>query len=280
MSPKKPEMQISDAQLRAMTNDMNEMHRATFPKMYASLTDVGASVRNRLRARPAVDLAELGRSRRKLLFSGGGLVAGTVLLAACGDDDEDAVDTPAPPAEEAPEGGGSADTEMLKLNASIENLAVFAYDSALKAAPDGKFGKNVPAAVAFFAQHAMMQHAEHAMAFNAALEAAGEQPFTDPTPALAGPVTEMFMAVDSVPGLAMLALTLENTAAATYVQQMAELTSPEAISAVATIAPVERQHAAILLYVLGEYPVPETFVDLAANDNSLGAQTPEALTAA
>ncbi len=77
----------------------------------------------------------------------------------------------------------------------------------------------------------------------------------------------------------MLALTLENTAAATYTKQMGELTSKEALSAVATIAPVERQHAAILSYVLGDYPVPDTFVKFAKSDTSLGAQTPSALTA-
>jgi hypothetical protein len=119
-----------------------------------------------------------------------------------------------------------------------------------------------------------MQHSEHADAFNAAVTNAGGQAFTDPTPALAPAVQDMFAKVDSIPKLAMLALTLENTAAATYVKQMGELTSPEALSAVATIAPVERQHAAILLYILGDYPVPDTFVKTNKTETSLGAQTP------
>ncbi len=67
-------------------------------------------------------------------------------------------------------------------------------------------------------------------------------------------------------------LTLENTAAVTYTKQMGEFTSPEALSAVATIAPVERQHAAILNFVLGNYPVPDTFVPLDKNNTSLGAR--------
>lgn len=279
------EMQISEAQLRAMTADMDEMHRATFPRMYAALTDVGASVRRRLQVRPATDVAGLGRSRRRLLLTGGGLVAGSALLSACGGDDETAAPPPAAEPPPAPDGssdgsaGGGGDAMSLKLNASLENLAVFAYTSALEAAPKGKFGKKVPPAVAEFAKTAMSQHDEHAQAFNAALEKAGEQPFTEPTPALAGPITQMFEKVDSIPGLAMLALTLENTAAATYVKQMEELSSADALSAVATIAPVERQHAAILSYILGEYPIPDTFVKLDKTDTSLGAQTPDALNA-
>jgi hypothetical protein len=149
---------------------------------------------------------------------------------------------------------------------------VFAYMSALKAASTGKFGKSVPPAVAAFAQHAMQQHQDHADAFNAALVNAGGKAYTQPDPALAPAVTKMFAAVDSVPGLAKLALTLENTAGATYVKQMGEVTSAAALSAIATIAPVERQHAAILSYVLGEYPIPDTFVKLEPTATSLGAR--------
>jgi rubrerythrin len=130
----------------------------------------------------------------------------------------------------------------------------------------------VPKAIAEFATHAKAQHTDHANAFNAALRKAGAQPYTKPDPVLAGPVTEMYGKITDLAGLAKLALTLENTAAATYTKQMGELTSAEAVAAVATIAPVERQHAAILLYVLGEYPVPDAFVQLGETDTSLGAR--------
>ncbi len=137
----------------------------------------------------------------------------------------------------------------------------------------GKFGKKVPAAVAEFAKHAMKQHADHAEAFNAAVRNAGGKAFTQPTPALTPAVLKMYKKVNSVPKLAMLALTLENTAAATYIKQMGELTRKDALAAVATIAPLERQHAAILSFVLGDYPVPDTFVKLGATSTSLGART-------
>lgn len=274
------EMQISEAELRAMTADMVEMHNATFPQMRAALSDLGAALRRR-----RVFSDAMRTDRRRLVVTGGGLVLGSMFLAACGgDDDDSAQDNPAPGADPGADNGsgsgGGADTEALRLNASLENLAVFAYGAALDAAPKGKFGKSVPKAVAEFATNAKMQHAEHAEAFNAAVTNAGGTAFTEPTPALAGAVTDMFAKVDSVPKLAMLALTLENTAAATYVKQMGEFTSPDALSAVATIAPVERQHAAILSYILGEYPIPDTFVKLGKSDTSLGAQDTGALTAA
>ncbi len=271
----KDEMQISEAELRAMTADMVEMHNETFPTMYAELSEYGSSMRTSRRAEAKARRAALAGSRRRFVMGSGGLVLGSAFLAACGGGDDEAnpaADTPAGTPAGGSSAGAGADASALRANASLENLAVFAYGAALDAAPKGKFGKSVPAAVAEFASHAMKQHQDHADAFNAALTGAGGTAYTDPNPALAGAVTDMFEAVDSVPGLAMLALTLENTAAATYVKQMGELTSPEALSAVATIAPVERQHAAILSFVLGEYPIPDTFVKLGKTDTSLGAQ--------
>ncbi len=274
----KDEMQISEAQLRAMTADMNDMHNETFPAMYAELSEYGSTMRSTRRAEAKLRRAELARSRRRFVLSGSGLVLGTAFLAACGSDDDEAADAPATTPAPGSDGGtssasgGGADASALRANASLENLAVFAYGAALDAAPKGKFGKSVPAAVAEFASHAMKQHQDHADAFNAALTGAGGTAYTEPNPTLAGPVTEMFGKVDSVPKLAMLALTLENTAGATYVKQMGTLTTPEALSAVATIGPVERQHAAILSFILGDYPIPDTFVKLGKTETSLGAQ--------
>ncbi|MDQ1712596.1 MAG: hypothetical protein QOE45_2046 [Frankiaceae bacterium] len=250
---------MNDRELRAMTAQMNEMHAETFPALREAMDDLGSGLRRRLRE-------EGGFSRRGFLV-GGGTLAGAVALAACSKSSNAPVASGTPSASNA---GG--DIAALATNASLENLAVFAYGAALADAPKGKFGPKVPAAIAEFAAHAKRQHTDHANAFNAALTKAGAQPFTKPDPALAGPVTQMYGAVRDLAGLATLALTLENTAAATYTQQMGTLTSAEAVAAVATIAPVERQHAAVLLYVLGEYPVPDTFVPLGRTATSLGAR--------
>jgi hypothetical protein len=238
-----------------MTAQMNEMHEETMPVLRESLRDFGSGLRRRMRE-------EGGASRRAFLLGGGALV-GTVALAACGSSKKDASPgSSVQPSSPLSSSGASGDVAALATNASLENLAVFAYGAALMDAPKGKFGPKVPAAVAEFAKHAKEQHQAHADAFNAALKNAGAQPFTKPDPALAGPVTEMYGKVNDLAGLATLALTLENTAASTYTKQMGELTSSDGIAAVATIAPVERQHAAVLSYILGEYPVPDTFVPL------------------
>lgn len=256
------EMQISEGELRGMTADMKEMHEATFPKLREMLNDFGSSLRTKG-----------GASRRSFLV-GSGVVLGSAALAACGSDDDGSSSSSSnsssssSPSASSSMGGG--DKSGLATNASIENLAVFAYMTALSDAPKGKFGK-VPPAIATFATEAMKQHQDHADAFNAALVTAGGAKFTDVTPSLKQPVLDLYGQVKDLGGLAKLALTLENTAAATYVKQMGEFTSPEALAAVATIAPVERQHAAILSYVLGEYPVPDTFVKLEKTDTSLGA---------
>jgi rubrerythrin len=254
------QMQCSEAELLSMTKDLDEMHRATFPAVREMLADFGSSVR-------------ASASRRSFLV-GSGVALGGLALAACGSDGDNggttSQGTTSPSA--SPTGDdAAADRAGLATNASLENLAVFAYDSALKAAPSGKFGK-VPPAVATFAMTAMSQHADHAKAFNAALQNAGGQAFTKPNPKLAGPITEQFGALKDLVGLAKLALTLEQTATQTYTKQSGEFQSPEALKLVATIAPVEHQHAATLLYVLGEYPVPDTFVktDLARPNDDAG----------
>ncbi|HVE99664.1 MAG TPA: ferritin-like domain-containing protein [Mycobacteriales bacterium] len=261
MRSKKDQMQCSEAELLAMTRDMDEMHRATFPQMQEMLADFGSSLR--------------GRASRRSFLAGSGVVVGGLALAACGGSGSDEGSTSgastSPSTSTSGDGAASSDRAGLATNASLENLAVFAYDSALKAAPSGKFG-TVPPAVATFAMTAMSQHAEHAKAFNAALVNAGGQEFTQPDPALAGAITEAFTALKDLPGLAKLALTLEQTATQTYTKQMGEFQSKEALALVATIAPVEHQHAATLLYVLGEYPVPDTFVktDLARPSSDAG----------
>jgi hypothetical protein len=259
------QMHITEAELRAMTAEMVEMHEATFPEMRANLSDLGSALREDERGHNA--------ARRRFLIGGGALAAGSLLLATTGGRAAAAELTSDGSAAPADTFTASAKNDMaaLKLDASLENLAVFAYGAALKDAGKNKFGK-VPPAVAEFAKHAMHQHADHAEAFNAALVNAGGKAYTKPDPALTPAVLKMYKATNSVTGLAKLALTLENTAAATYIKQMKNLRSMDALNAVATIAPVERQHAAILSFVLGEYPVPDTFVKLGPTSTSLGAR--------
>nr|MDQ3352971.1 ferritin-like domain-containing protein [Actinomycetota bacterium] len=82
-----------------------------------------------------------------------------------------------------------------------------------------------------------------------------------PLASLAGPVNEQFGQVTDVAGVARLALLLEQTAASTYFEAIPTIGNAQALELAATIQPIDMQHAAILNYVLGEYPVPDTFAD-------------------
>ena len=239
---------ISEGELLSLTADMDERHQETLPKMRAAVAEwvegEGAEERNRV-------------SRRGFLAGGGILVAGGALLAACGS--STAKKTTATAAAGAgASGGASVDVQAGAMAASLENLAVFAYGAGIQAAQAGKLG-TVPPAVVTFATTAKAQHQDHADAWNAIVTGAGYQKVTVTDPALTSTVQSDFAQVKDAGGLAKLALTLEDIAGATYLNAIGVLSSKQAISTAATIQPVEMQHAAILNFVLGTYPVPNAF---------------------
>ncbi len=176
------------------------------------------------------------------------------MLVACGDDDSsDSGSADTDGGTDAPAGEDN-DVAIATFGAGLELLAANTYQAALDAAGAGKLG-DVPPAVAEFATTAM---AHHQAASDALAEAAGG--ITPTVPAdIEATVNAAFAEVTDVTGLAELALDLETKAAATYLDVLPKLQSPDAIGLVGSILPIERQHAAILLFVLGKYPVPDTF---------------------
>ncbi|MDQ6782048.1 MAG: ferritin-like domain-containing protein [Actinomycetota bacterium] len=252
-------MQISEAELRRATKDLDEFHNETFPSFQRGLADWAEQERDESGPAP-----RRIASRRTFLL-GGGVAAGGLVLAACGSSSKKSSPTTAAPTggSSAPSssasGGGSADKAIATTAASLENLAVAAYAMAIQAATAGKLG-TVPPAVVTFATTAKMQHTAHAGAFNSVVTAAGGQAYTQPDPAVLPTVQAAFAKVTTVPQLAMLALELESVAANTYFNDLGmAIKSPQLIGALSTIQPVERQHEAILNFVLGQYPVPQTF---------------------
>lgn len=223
-------------------------------------------------------------SRRRLLGSAGAVGLGLV-IAACGSDNKAASTTAGggttpgsnttlataattaatTPATTAPTDGGSVDLKVAKLAASLEVLAVGTYKAALDAATAGKLG-TVPAAVGEFVTKAMSQHQAHLDAWNKVLTGAGETAVTEPNATLKPTVDAAFGKVTDVTGAAMLALQLEEIAAATYNNAQSVLTDKDAIKLAGSIQIIDAQHAAILHFVLGDYPVPDVFakVDMAA----------------
>ena len=106
---------------------------------------------------------------------------------------------------------------------------------------------------------AQSQHKDHAAAWNGVLTGAGKKAITGVDLTVKKSVDETFAEVKDVPGLAKLALDLENGAAATYLAAIDVVKNPAGIKTAATIQPVELQHAAMLNFLLGQYPVPDTF---------------------
>ena len=218
-------------------------------------------------------------SRRQVLL-GGGLAAVTTLAAACGGDDGgtastgDATTTTAAPAEGESETESETESEeaaagdpperaegdlgIAQVAASLEVLAVQTYTAALDAATSGALG-DVPPAVATFMTTAMEHHEAHLGAWNDVLFAFDIEEVTAPPEDLKEEVDDRLADVTDVTGAAELAIFLEETAAATYLSVIPELEDPAAIDLAATIQPIDMQHIAVLRFVLGEYPVPDTF---------------------
>lgn len=240
-------MQISEHQLGSMTRELDTMHEETFPGVRRALDEFAANLVSVVRGRP---------TRRGILLGAAG-VASLGALAACGSDDDNDDAT-------GGTGGGSSspyngDLRVVALAAALENLAVAAYDGALKRATDGKLG-TVPPAIATFVQTARKQHADHAAAWNGVLDKAGLATITDTPLSIAPQAVADLEKTASVPDVVKLALGLEDAAAQTYTFAAANVTDAGGIMTAATIQPVETMHAAILNFVLGQYPVPATFI--------------------
>lgn len=155
-------------------------------------------------------------------------------------------------------GGSNGDLDTAAFAASLEVLAVGTYGAALDAATAGKLG-DVPPAVAEFATTAKSQHQAALDKWNGVLTSAGKPAVTQPPAKLKATVDGEFAKVTDVKGAAGLALMLEQIAAATYLKAIPTLRSKDAIELAGSINVVDAQHVAVLLFVLGMYPVPDVF---------------------
>jgi hypothetical protein len=147
----------------------------------------------------------------------------------------------------------SPTVQLLQTAASIENLAVSTYKTALTLPYIG--GSAANPVVTKFAQVTMGQHAQHADAFNAAAKSLGGKAQHKPDPAFV-PVVQKAVAslsgasaAQGALGVVALALELENIAAETYVKDttLAKGSSHKALFA--SIMGIEAQHVSVLLAV-------------------------------
>ena len=220
-------------------------------------------------------------SRRRLL-AGAGVIGAALVAAACGSDAKTSTSTPAAASSStpaagttgattasstaattagttaAPADGAATDGKIATLAAGLEVLAVGTYKAALDAATAGKLGA-VPPAVATFVTTAMGHHQMHLDAWNKVLKAAGAPEVTAPNAKLKPVVDEAFGKVTDVVGAAKLALLLEQIAAATYQSAIPVISNKDAVKLAGSIQIIDFQHVAVLHFVLGTYPVPDTF---------------------
>jgi Ferritin-like domain len=147
----------------------------------------------------------------------------------------------------------SKDVQVLQTAASIENLAVATYKTALTLPYIG--GATANGVVTKFCQVTMSQHAQHADAFNSAARSLGGKPQNKPDPAFVPVVNKAVKSLTGVPAaqgsLAVvgLALELENIAAETYVKDTTLVASTSNRALFASIMGIEAQHVAVLLAV-------------------------------
>lgn len=156
----------------------------------------------------------------------------------------------------------SGQLRTVALAAALENQAVSAYQAVGAALHAGKFGPAIPALSAFV-KAATAHHVQHATIWNAILSKA-HKPTVTGTPlsnnaqvmsAITG-ATDAHSAISAVHNL-------EIKAAQTFAAAVAGLTGfPAAVSAAATIAPVEATHAAALGYLFSGQSTVVEFLDI------------------
>jgi hypothetical protein len=142
---------------------------------------------------------------------------------------------------------GKADVAALQTAASIENLAVATYRTALSLPLIG--GPAANPVIRTFATRTQAQHTAHGQAFNAAVQKLGGQRQTATNPKYAPIVAAAVPKIRSVADVVALAITLEDVAAQTYVRNVGLVSTPELRALFAGVAGVESQHRAILLAV-------------------------------
>lgn len=261
MSKQTDAIAISETELERITHELDEMHQDSRTAFDMRLRDLATVIRDQVEHGRALEL----RTTRRNFLRGGivtaGALGGGAVLAACGGAATGSTTTPT----------ASGDLKVAQLAASLEVLAVSTYNTALTAAGKGSFGV-VPPAFATFATTAKLQHQDHENGWNSALQKAGLPAQTAPDPKYSQVVNNALPGLKTIADVANLALTLETVAVETYTMGASAVTAKANRAVALSIAPVEAQHVAILNFVLGTYPVPNSFImtDTAASVSDLG----------
>jgi hypothetical protein len=135
---------------------------------------------------------------------------------------------------------GSIEVQILQTAASLENVVVATYASALEL----PFVRN-HASLRQFVETTMRHHVEHGEAFNAQAEERGGQRQTAPNTTYAN-VVEQASPLRDITAVVRLAALLEEVATDTYLADLAQLHDLDSRSLTASVMGVEAQHLAAL----------------------------------
>lgn len=224
---------VSAKALRRMADHVDEQHRSAMVDLPEVLHDVHFGETSRATAASRRAFLRRAGATGLAVSIGGAMVpvAGLIPGASAQSAEDEGEGSTA-----VPEG----DVELALFAASVERAAVAAYEAAVARR---LLDPPIEQVARLFARH----HGDHAGAFETLLELEAPSAANPTLLELFAPQIEDASDQDQ---LLTVAFTLEQAAAATYQLAMGLLESTAAAAAVATIEPIEAQHAVVLAQVL------------------------------
>jgi hypothetical protein len=231
---------LDDHSLSEIITESRDIHSDAIKTAHATRAEL-AEVRYERRSDPVNpdELARYHNSRRSILARlglGGGalasraLIPGGIAAALTGL-------LARPAAADKP-----LDVQILQTASSLEILAVATYGAALEL----DFIKSGNPVVVKFAQTTMSQHDEHKQAFQAQTKTLGGTVQTNPNPKFVPVVEQAKPNLKTPLDVVNLAVTLEDVATETYLQNVSLLDNSTTKALMASVMGVETQHAATL----------------------------------
>lgn len=213
-------MEISARELRRLTRDIDEQHRDGLGTLASDFAELHAATRP---------------LRRRDVLRGAGVGAAVVIGASVLPIDALAA--------------GAQQTTVAKpddqdIAAFAESIELGIIDAYNVAARTGKLSTPAITTLQLFSSH----HAEHAKALGSA---GGSKSKGKSNSALVGRASDQFTNAEDEKAVIKIAVDLENAAASTYLSALGGLQSSSALQLVASILPVESQHAMVLSQIIG-----------------------------
>jgi Ferritin-like domain len=230
-------MAIDDTRLRDLLEQSQDLHSDAMNITGGSLDELVEIGHDERRENGADALTEVDEPTRRRALLGGLPTSGVLAAAGLGTAMAALLASPA-------FANKAMDVQMLQTAASIENLAVATYGTALSL--DFIGGASAIPVVKAFVQKTKDQHAEHLQAFNAAATRLGGKAQDKPDPVLLGVVNNAKPGLTGPAQVVDLALELEDGAAQTYVANTGAYANKNARSVAASIMGIEAQHVAVL----------------------------------